>query len=322
MAEKIIIAIKIFICISCTHIFAQDLRSGEITYRFISGNMYEAHLDLYQDPSTYINRNIILHWGDGALDTLHGAAGWCNGVIVSKYAGIHTYLNSGTYQISSSDSFLIANISNINSSWNKKLPLGATLIINPFLGTNSSPILGNCQDVKWSCCGWVHNPGATDADGDSLSYIVVPWNTSNYSFPSETVDSITGDFHLFPSVIGIYAVAIKIDEWRKINTQYYNIGSITRYMLLNVDSLASINENNFSTQLNIYPNPTHSELNISASDNKKYTAIIKNILGQTLMEKKFVGNISFDVSNLAKGMLFVELRDEKGRICTEKLVVE
>lgn len=326
MVKKIIIAIKIFICISCTRILAQDLRSGEISFQHVSGYTYKADLYLYQDSVKYTNRIIRLYWGDSTIpDTLQGGIGGCvvhNGVIVSHYIGNHTYSGTGNYTISYIDSFLISGITNISGSSIKKLSFIDTLIISSFWGANSSPTLFNCQDVKWNCCNWIHNPGATDPDGDSLSYSLTPWTTSNYSFPPATINSITGNLTMSPASIGIYAVAIQINEWRKYNNLYYKIGNTTRYMLLNVASLTSVNELNFSSSFTIYPNPTRSELNIAASDNKKYTCSIKNILGQTFMEKSFVGNISFDVSEWARGMLFVELKDEKGRTRTEKLVVE
>lgn len=316
--------------LSTTTILSQDLRSGEIVYKHLSGYTYQADLYLYQDTSTYFSRTVRLYWGDGTIDTLQGGIGGCivNGVFVSHYVGTHTYPGFGTFVISYSDSFLVTNITNINNSNNEKLYLENKFVINPFLGYNNSVVLLNCQDVKWECCTWVHNPGAVEPDGDSLSYSLAPWYTSNYTFPPATVNPITGDFTMSPSSTGIYAAAIQIDEWRKVNNQYYNIGYTTRYMLLNVPSLSSVNENNLSTQINIYPNPAQSELTIEVTEDKgqgtgEYACSIKNLLGQTLAEKTFIGKTSFDVSNWAKGMYFIELKDEKGaRAGAEKVVVE
>lgn len=90
-----------------------------------------------------------------------------------------------------------------------------------------------------------------------------------------------------------------------------------------------ISENNFADEINIYPNPAQSELTIEMADvrgqmaNGKYTCTIKNLFGQTLAEKTFIDKTSFDVSNWAKGMYFIELKDEKGeRAGTEKLAVK
>ncbi|GHB77970.1 T9SS type B sorting domain-containing protein [Persicitalea jodogahamensis] len=118
----------------------------------------------------------------------------------------------------------------------------STLVINAGLGLNRTPVLLN-PPIDLAAVGqrYIHNPGAFDADGDSLAYrliepqrsqtpgqgvnitsyvqpnLVPPFgNIEGGSSPSTfTLDSITGDLVWdAPAKTGFYNVAFVVEEWR------------------------------------------------------------------------------------------------------------
>ncbi len=133
-----------------------------------------------------------------------------------------------------------------------------TLIIIDPLFCNNTPVLTN-EPVDAAAIGttFLHNPGAYDPDGDSLSYkLVVPQQATNtpvngYDYPDAydrasggnptkqdgstpvtmTLDSITGLLTWdAPANAGEYNVAFIIEEWRKINGTWVFLGYVTRDM--------------------------------------------------------------------------------------------
>jgi gliding motility-associated-like protein len=128
--------------------------------------------------------------------------------------------------------------------------LETELVINPFLSPNSSPVLLN-PPIDMACVGqcFEHNPGAYDADGDSLFYrmdtcLQAPrQNVYGYSFPPNmglnSIDARSGDLiWCVPTVVCQYNVAIVIEEWKLLLTthQRYYVGSILRDMQIDVAS--------------------------------------------------------------------------------------
>lgn len=100
------------------------------------------------------------------------------------------------------------------------------------------------------------NPGAVDKDGDSLSFkLVAPFTTNSSSFvayippysatqpmpsnPPVTINALTGELCITPSMNTIANVAIKVEKWRTINGTPTQIGSAYRDMLVNVYNCSS-----------------------------------------------------------------------------------
>jgi gliding motility-associated-like protein len=127
---------------------------------------------------------------------------------------------------------------NIPYSINVPFYIETMLVINPFLGNNDSPILLN-PPLDQGCVGFpfLHNPGAYDPDGDSLSYKLVDCRgekgqyISGFSTPTATnsfsIDPISGTLTWDSPVLqGEYNIAILIEEWRN----GVKIGYVTRDM--------------------------------------------------------------------------------------------
>lgn len=239
--------------------FATHNRAGEITFRHISGFTYEITVTTYVKESSPADRpNLEVFWGDGtSVDSIPRSTSTSLGNDIAKnvYIQNHTYPGSNPlpYVIRVEDPNRNAGIINIPNSVNVVFYIESSLIINPFVGINNSPVLLN-PPIDNACVGklYVHNPGAWDVDGDSLYFSLQESKQTNgdpiagYSFPpassSISVNAITGDLIWnSPLSVGEYNVAIRIDEYRN----GIKIGSVLRDMQITV-SVCSNNPPNIT----------------------------------------------------------------------------
>ena len=218
--------------------FATHNRAGEIVYRHISGYKYEITIYTYCYTLTEADRDELeLDCGDGSgkilltrqsktlLDDLNEPMSFtylCKNI----YKGVHTFSGPGTFTLYMEDPNRNEGVENIPNSVNVVFSLKTTLVINPITGDNSSPVLLNAPMDKAALNKtFVHNPGAYDPDGDSLSYKIAVCLQQDgqeivgYTLPPVTdsiyVNPLTGDFVWEkPSKIGFYNVAMVIEEWR------------------------------------------------------------------------------------------------------------
>lgn len=209
--------------------FATHQRAGEITYEHISGLTYRFTIITYTyTPSDADRPELEFSWGDGTTTIVerYSKVNIANDISINTYITEHTFPSTGTFSITLEDANRNAGIVNIPNSVNIPFFIETTLIINPFLGANSSPRLLN-PPIDNGCTGvpFYHNPGAYDADGDSLSYSLIVCrgfdgeNIPGYSYPMASnfisIDAVTGDLTWdSPIWQGEYNVAILIREWR------------------------------------------------------------------------------------------------------------
>ena len=243
MKKYLLFLFLLFICLS--QVFATHNRAGEITYKHLYGNTYKITLLTYTyAPSPADRPELEVFWGDGTSDTLPRVQKIDLTPVMRKnvYEGIHTYGGPGTFVISLMDPNRNGGVVNILNSINTPFYIETVLIINPFFIPNNSPIL-TFPPIDDACLykPFIHNPGAYDIDGDSLSYTLIPCKRENgldiigYTYPTAnnifTLNPITGDL-LWDSPIqaGEYNVAILIEEWR----YGYKMGSIIRDMQISV----------------------------------------------------------------------------------------
>ena len=226
-------------------------RAGEITFRHLGGFEYEATITTYTKSDSPADRpQLPINWGDGIIDTLPRVNGGGLGEMVASdtkkniYVGLHTFPAASSYIISFEDPNRNGGVVNIPNSVNIPFFVSSTLIINPFLGVNNSVQLLN-PPIDEACAGqlFMHNPGAYDPDGDSLSYRlvscrgengeIIPGFTQPVGTSSFTLNPINGDLIWDTpsnSSVGEYNVAFVIEEWRN----GVLIGLVTRDMQINV----------------------------------------------------------------------------------------
>lgn len=284
-------------------LYATHNRAGEITFRWISGYTYEIKI------ITYTNTNIIggqqpadrcedtLFFGDGNSAVVPRSNGSLNqltncgpaydgemiapGIKKNIYITVHTYGGPGTYKMFMRDPNRNAGIINIPNSVNQPFYIESMLIIPQFSVKNSSPVL-TISPIDNGCvykC-FIHNPGAYDPDGDSLSYELTTCRTyggqtvPGYSYPSTgsggylNVNATNGNLTwCSPQLQGEYNLAMIIREWRKNDDgEWKNIGYVLRDLQVDIG-----NCNNNPPQIR-QPNDTCVEagtllnLNIFAAD--------------------------------------------------------
>ncbi|MFY9309567.1 MAG: gliding motility-associated C-terminal domain-containing protein [Bacteroidia bacterium] len=265
--KKFLLVIIAFIA-SYGSIYATHNRAGEITYQHISGKTYKIIVTTYTntDPnSTQADRcDLVVYFGDGDSATaprVNGPANQCmsgDGTPIATftkkniYETTHTYPGNGNYTISVEDPNRNAGICNIPNSVDQSFFLVSQLVINPWLGLNSSPTLLN-PPIDEACVGvcFEHNPGAFDADGDSLSYSLTTCYANGVPIPGyilppamtpDDIDPLSGDLvWCAPTMICQYNIAIMIKEYRRspYDNQWYPIGYILRDMQIDVSSCSN-----------------------------------------------------------------------------------
>ncbi len=229
-----LILLSFFLSLSAS---ATHNRSGEITYKHISGNTYEFTITTCTKLTSEANRDRLgINYGDGFVDTLllvefidYPATDTKKNI----YRGNHTFTGAGTYLITVEDPNRNANVLNIVNSVATIFCIQTQLVISPFIGTsNNSLQFDDCPCPENACAGqpWIYNLGAFDTDGDSLSYAIIPCkgencldmpNPSVFQFPQAigggnmSIDPVFGTITWAnPNIQGEYNFAIKVFEYR------------------------------------------------------------------------------------------------------------
>lgn len=258
--------------------FATHLRAGNITVTRPSCSS----LTLLITITVYTNALSTVKFSDagaGTLDfgdgtSLHPAQN--DGMQVPGYGPAffyvsvtysHTYAGSGVYTISYQEDNRNAGILNMTNSVNTPFYIDTVVPIDA-IGCDNSPQL-TTPPIDLACQGvaWVHNAGAYDPDGDSLSYeLVVPKqdyldnvdgylapnvcgfytsvgincsiaNQNKNGPPTFNINPETGTITWnAPGATGQYNIAFHIIEWRKIGGVYVQIGYVTRDMQIIVEN--------------------------------------------------------------------------------------
>jgi gliding motility-associated-like protein len=232
--KRIILGVCLLL-ISMFTLKATHNRAGEITYRQISRYEFEFTITTFTYTLSAADRDALeVQWGDNTYsvapriqkDTLPDY------YRRNIYKVRHTFPGPGTYDIVMQDPNRNFGVLNIPNSVNVIFSVKTTMVINPELGTNNTPILLN-YPIDKAALGhiFIHNPAAFDYDGDSISYKLTTCTKENgkpienYTFPRASdslyVNPITGDLVWdAPMDSGIFNVAMNIEEWRngvKIN---------------------------------------------------------------------------------------------------------
>ncbi len=276
--SKFIFFLIFIACLSrFSDVFATHIRAGEITAKRISKTSltYKVTLTTYTDQINGIQANdaqntVKIYFGVSGVPAyevsrkkkvLINPATMCN-----VYDTTFTFPAQGQYKITCAIPNRNANTVNLPGRTDEiSFFVETTIVVNGALGLNNTPVLLNIPiDTAGVGKKFIHNPGAFDADGDSLSYrLSTPKRDlgegtgqgefiQGYKDPASLgqnaltedgksasffkIDPITGD--LIWDSPGKWSttqyqinVAFIIEEWRKgTNGQYSKIGEITRDM--------------------------------------------------------------------------------------------
>lgn len=243
--KKTLFILLAFIAVYQTDSVATHNRAGEITYKQISQLTYEITITTFTYTRSAADRSQLeVMWGDNTISV----AGRISQTILpdfykkNVYKARHTFPGPGSYEIIVQDPNRNLGVQNIPNSVNVIFSIKTTLVINPNVGFNNTPVLLNYPIDKAALNQpFIHNPAAFDYDGDSLAYSLTVCTgedgipIENYVFPEASnqlyVDSITGDLIWdSPVKTGIYNIAMNITEWRN----GVRIGNIVRDMQIEV----------------------------------------------------------------------------------------
>lgn len=237
--------------------FGTHLLGGEIRYIHLSGITYSIEVVTWCDLYAPADRpEIMIDFGDGVVDTIPRTSitddpvgGICGGLRLNAYTTTHTYSGPGTYIIRHTDQNRNGGIVNIPNSVNHPFSVSARLVIDPVPGANNSVVFNSpSTEHIWNWSTLIHDPLASDADGDSLSFqLVLPEGLNgapiiDYGFPDQITspggfawcDPTSGVFLWdHPFLIGEYVIAIRCDEWR----DGVLVGQVTRDMTICVSTL-------------------------------------------------------------------------------------
>ena len=243
-------------CLFPLSMLATHQRAAEIIYTHVGGLTYQIKI------ITYTNNNIAndsrdylpILWGDGKSDDIKritkniiGTGLFGEQIVYNEYIAEHTYPAIGTYTLSLEDPNRNEGVANIPNSVDVPIYIESELVINPFIGGNNSVQLLN-RPLDYGCVGnvFVHNPGAYDIDGDSLSYKLIKCRGADgevipgYKFPDQVLPDPDNDFYVdpqsgnvfwdVPNLQGTFNIAIQVEEWRK----GVKIGSVVRDMQVQI----------------------------------------------------------------------------------------
>lgn len=217
-------------------VFATHNRAGEISYQWIGTDSldltYKIVIVTYTKTSSPIDRPSLdqVFLGDNTTPVSFPrrySVTLSNDITKNVYDYIHTYSGNGSFTISFIDPNRNEGVINIPNSVEVPFYVQSVLVINPYLGPNSSPLL-TYPPIDRGCIGriFIHNPGAHDPEGDSLSYeLVICGGEAGQPIPGYTYPNASNSFTLNPYTgdliwdqpvsPGEYNVAFNVTQWKQ-----------------------------------------------------------------------------------------------------------
>ena len=237
---------------------ATHFRAGEILAKKVGNLQYEFTVIIYKNSESGAAtlESVTLNFGDNTNEKL---APNPIKTKVAEFTDKYTftfnknYSSAGTYKVWIKEVNRNAGIINMTNSEMVNFYLETQITIDPYIGQNSSPELKVPPiDVANQNQTFTHNPGAWDADGDSLVYkLGVPKNLTGdtaevvpgYKSLTDPIFSTATCFSTLgldpkkgdlvwntPCKPGLYNIAIIVEEYRNGKL----IGFITRDMQITV----------------------------------------------------------------------------------------
>lgn len=252
----------VLLIISGSEVNATHLRAADILLERVCGTLrYKITIIAYVNTNTTSEFGIgfnELYFGDGTFldiprtpSTPRPDLG--KNVGIATFTTFHEFSAEGIYKITYSEKDRNANVVNIARS--DDVPYNTSVQFDTRLGgCNKFPVLTVTPlDKACLAVAFTHNPGAIDAEGDSLSYeLGVPFgeidipaaytppndprfytnfsqgNEDKTGVPVFQIDSLTGTLLWDAAgLLGEYNIAFKIKEWRKNAAGVFELLSTT-----------------------------------------------------------------------------------------------
>ena len=145
-------------------------------------------------------------------------------------------------------------------------------------------------------------------------------------------DTIFGNGAWYPMPAAIFPSELEVVS----SYQWWTNDPLIKFALvqMDIDSLGEINDVDFmhspspssvtnlsSNNFNIYPIPATNNLTIEAQNNDFTSLNLVDVTGKVILKKEFTQSTSLDVSHIAKGMYYLNLKTDEGRL-TKQIIIE
>jgi gliding motility-associated-like protein len=210
-----------------THIRAGDIQAKTDTTANRDPRRVFFKMVLYTDPTSGADTDDTetIFFGDGTSSGVNAIVRSSrtflgNNIYRNVYYFEHTYNAPRSYVVSFVGELRQGGIANMSNSKDLSFYIGTRITIDPVLGVNHSPVL-NAPPIDFATPNQVflHNPAASDEDGDSLAYRLAPSQyvvgdvaggistgniprpvvVPNYAYPNEQGVSPNGKQVAFPA---------------------------------------------------------------------------------------------------------------------------
>jgi len=283
----------IFLILCSVGTYAQDILGADLLVDGQASPTVWGYVQIYR--TSVEPRSITIEWGDSTIDTL--STGTLpllsdDSIYVHQYLILHTYADTGVYDITVRDSFWVDDIVNIEQPGQQALELTNTLWIRhglspAFQFTHSALAVDEVSGVI------VHRGNYGSPIGfsrDSLVQRLVPVTETGYTFPtaSNTIECCSPLVWDRPLTAGRHAFGLQLTTWGGGRI----MGTATRYMTINVDSsmivTGAVALDNPEIWGQLYPNPSSERLNFQYKGLETSPAdlTIQNLQGQALYRKR------------------------------------
>jgi hypothetical protein len=145
-------------------------------------------------------------------------------------------------------------------------------------------------------------------------------------------DTIFGNGAWYPIPAAIFPSEVEVVS----SYEWWTNDPLIKFVLvqMDIDSLGEINAVDFmhspspssvtdlsSNNFNIYPIPATNNLTIEAQNNDFTSLNLVDVTGKVILKKEFTQSTSLDVSHIAKGMYYLNLKTVEGKL-TKQIIIE
>lgn len=244
--------------------YATHQKGGYITYTHQEGKTYTIILTSYASgESPVVFGNGVLDFGDGSsleINTLDESqvksTSISESVIKHEVEVEHTFPSNGTYVISYTEGNREGGTRNLEGSVNLPFYVESYLVVDDLVQNTAAKLQSDPLFIAYQNQTYHFNANAFDPDGDSLSFhLAIPKINKGeiapgFTFPNNLPSDGSGtdkntSFSLnpktgtmiwgYPVLTGSYVIAFEVREWRTINGESVQVGSVFYDILVEVE---------------------------------------------------------------------------------------
>jgi hypothetical protein len=288
---------------------------------------------------------------DGAHDDLAAGDGIYGGSIPGFFAGslVRYYVEAVSANTAKSVSYLPAgaehNVFIYMVAPNTSGSSGA-VVINELMASNATTVTDNAGEFE----DWIelYNKDSVAVDISGFYLSDNPLNLNKWQIPAGTViqpddyliiwadeDSSQGPYHANFKLSSVAEILYLLDTsltlidsvtWgqQTLDMGYARVPNGTGSFLIQLPTFAANNntaggnEMDAPVTLSVYPNPSSGIVTIQSKDSKRRPVIIRNLLGQNMLEMNYAEVLTADVSNWSEGIYLVQCGSAVRKLVVKK----